>query len=117
MPKKRKEIKKKIMPKKIFVLSILLILVLIVLTSSITTKHLYLYCFKSGSSIECQWANCQLKTEENELVLAKTPDYVETVAITEETGSAVFSPSPLAGTYTTLLSCKNGEIIQRINIS
>ena len=49
-------------------------------------------------------------------MIVKAPDYVEVVKIEEEAGSTVFSPSPFAGTYTALLSCENGEAIQKISV-
>jgi hypothetical protein len=121
MPQRKKEIRKKVMSKNIFVLSILFILLLLVLASFLTTKYfaakpLSLYCLKADSLIECRWTNCQFETGESELIIAKSPNYVDIVAITKEAGSAMFTYN-LTGKYAALLYCKNGEITQEINIS
>ena len=97
-------------------MGVFLILFLVILFLYFTSKNISLYCFSSGGAISCRWSNCLLKYEGSELMIVKAPDYVEVVRIEEEAGSTVFSPSPFAGTYTALLSCENGEAIQKISV-
>ena len=111
MPKKKEHIKENV-----FLITILFALSLIILTVSLMTKHVSLNCFMESNSIRCEWTNC-LSDEGSEIILAKAPDYVEIMSVTEDIDSVVFNPSPLAGTYTALLTCKNGEVAQPINIS
>jgi len=115
MPQKKNQVKRELAKKKMVVLAVVLGLLLLVWVSSMSTKNLSLVCSSSGNSITCTWTDCQVSAE-SELILAKTPSYVDSRQIREESGSAVFSPSGLSGVYTALISCSNGEIVARINI-
>lgn len=116
MPKKKKEVLGKIKQKKnIFVLAVLAIVFLMFSIPYFMEKNISLSCSRSDRVIKCTWANCQPKTEEaSGLTIAKAPNYVENVEIKKETGWVAFSPSPLMGTYAVLISCRNGEVAQKI---
>lgn len=100
-----------------FVSSLLLILFIIFAAFSIfysSSSEAKLSCSKVGSEIRCQWKNCQLNDQGNELIIAKTPNFVQTTTVTEVSGSAIFSPQETAGTYTLVLSCGNTTVQQLV---
>lgn len=122
MPKSRKkkvDVEKLKNMKYVFVIGILFALSLILLLTPLSFVGFSLNCLEDQGKISCTWKGCGLKNypEKSELTIAKTPNYVEIVEITEKSGSAEFSPSPFAGNYTVYLDCANGYKISRMTVS
>jgi hypothetical protein len=121
MPKSRKkkvDVEKIKNMKYVFVIGMLFVFSLIVLLTPLSFVSYSLSCLEEGGKIVCTWKGCGLKAypDRAELTIAKTPNYVEVVEVAEKSGTAYFSPSPFAGTYTVLLSCSNGDKIFRLTV-
>lgn len=117
---KKSNSKKMIVSKEyVFVILVLFVLSLVMLTLSLTPKILFsLNCVQKDSTVQCQWSGCKISPDgSSELIIAEPPNYFQSVALSSSSGSTVFSPQPFGGEYTLILSCQNGNQVQRLTVS
>lgn len=101
----------------IFVIITFLLIMFNKLKVTELTGILSLSCsMPEANQIKCSWSNCQLNSpEKTELIIAKTPNYVQTVEAIKSTDSVAVSV-PSSGTYVITLSCLNGDELQFIAV-